>query len=266
MIKVADTSLSDLCAFADELADAAGAIACSGFRSPMVVERKADRTPVTEIDRQIETLLRQMIGARYPTHGITGEEFPDHNPDAPFVWILDPIDGTKSFISGIPTFGLLLAVLAGRTPVFGMIDMPVLGERWSSFAGGRTMANGLPCATSSCSSLADAIVLATSPDQFTPSEWTSFERVSGQARLRRFGGDCYAYGLLASGHVDLVMEAELQPYDFLALVRVVEDAGGLITDWQGQALDRNSGGRILAAANASLHAEALAFIAEEKSL
>jgi histidinol phosphatase-like enzyme (inositol monophosphatase family) len=169
--------------------------------------------------------------------------------------VIDPIDGTKSFISGMPTFGTLIALLDGGTPVLGVVDHPALRERWVGRVGLPTRCNGVVCRTSACTLLADAGLYATTPDMFKGAARTRFEAVSGRARMRRFGGDCYAYALLASGFIDAVIEAGLQPYDFLALVPVIEGAGGVITDWQGRPLGLDSDGQVVAAATRALHRE-----------
>ncbi|TNF12986.1 MAG: histidinol-phosphatase [Rhodobacteraceae bacterium] len=244
--------------FADGLADVTDAMALSFFRRPLDVEHKADLSPVTRADRAIETELRDRIARRFPTHGILGEEQESARLDASHVWVLDPIDGTKSFVSGMPTFGTLIACLAGGTPEIGVISIPPTGERWAGLRGAPSTLNGAPCRTSGRDRLADATLYTTTPDSFDAAGFARFEALSRRVGMRRFGGDCYAYGLLASGHVDLVVEMDLHPYDYMALVPVIEGAGGVITDWQGGALSLQSDGRVIAAASPALHAEALA--------
>lgn len=247
-----------LARFADGLADVTDAMAMTYFRKPLDVERKADLSPVTRADRAIETAMRDRIAERFPDHGIFGEEHENARLDAQHIWVLDPIDGTKSFVSGMPTFGTLIACLSDGVPEIGVISIPPTGERWMGGRGKTSTFNGLPCRTSARTSLADATLYTTSPDTFDPDGLQKFEALSCKVAMRRFGGDCYAYGLLASGHVDLVFEMDLHPYDYMALVPVIEGAGGVITDWTGQALGLLSDGRVLAAANPALHAEALA--------
>jgi inositol-phosphate phosphatase / L-galactose 1-phosphate phosphatase / histidinol-phosphatase len=247
----------DAAAFAESLANEAGPIALRYFRRPIAVEAKADASPVTEADRRIEALIRQRIRARYPTHGLLGEEHGREAGSDSLTWVIDPIDGTKSFISGMPTFGTLIALLDGATPVLGVVDHPALRERWVGRAGMSTRCNGVVCRTSACTRLSDAMLYATTPDMFQGAARTRFNAVSGQARQRRFGGDCYAYALLASGYIDVVIEAQLQPYDYMALVPVIEGAGGIITDWRGGALGLDGDGRVVAAATEALHGELL---------
>lgn len=227
------------------------------FRQPLAVERKADASPVTLADRSIEAALRARLSERHPDHAIYGEEHGSVRLGARHTWVIDPIDGTKSFIAGMPLFGTLLALLDQGRPVLGAIDMPALNETWIGRSGRPSTFNGRACRTAQRTNPADCILFATSPDIFEGEARTAFERVSANVGMRRFGGDCYAYGLLASGHVDLVVEAGLQPYDYLPLVPVIEGAGGRITDWQGAPLGLQSDGRVVVAANAALHQWAL---------
>ena len=172
--------------------------------------------------------------------------------------MLDPIDGTKSFITGSPLWGTLIALLHRGQPMLGLVDMPVLGERWLAVQGQVTLCNGQPVRVSTCQSLAQARIYTTSPDAFKPVEWAAFDVLSRRCALRRFGGDCYSYAQLAGGHIDLVVEAGLQPYDYLAMVSLIQSAGGVMSDWNGQPLGVGSDGRVVAAATPELHAQALA--------
>lgn len=246
-----------LAQFADGLADVTDAMAMSYFRKPLNVERKADHSPVTQADRAIEAAMRERIARQFPTHGVLGEEHEDARLDATHVWVLDPIDGTKSFMSGMPTFGTLIACLCGGTPELGVISIPAMGERWLGLRGRPSTLNGRPCRTSGRTALTEATLYTTTPDTFDQPGRAKFEALSGNVGMRRFGGDCYAYGLLASGHVDLVFEMNLHPYDYMALVPVIEGAGGVITDWYGQPLGLHSDGRVIAAATTALHQQAL---------
>ncbi|MFJ7440569.1 histidinol-phosphatase [Methylorubrum thiocyanatum] len=252
----------DVLAFAAELAEAARPIARAYFRTPLDIVTKADESPVTLADRAIEARLRGLIEARFPDHGIFGEEMgvkPGREPGTGPVWVIDPIDGTKSFVTGLPLFGTLIAFLDGGAPVVGLIDMPALDERWTGLPG-QARFGSEPARTSPCRSLSAARFFTTSPEGFSGADEVSYRRLTAKAALRRFGGDCYAYGLLASGHCDLIAETGLQPYDYMALVPVIRAAGGVITDWSGEDLTLASDGRVLAAATPELHAEALAIL------
>jgi inositol-phosphate phosphatase/L-galactose 1-phosphate phosphatase/histidinol-phosphatase len=244
--------------FAGELANSVRPLLLSHFRSPLDVISKPDDSPVTVADRAAEQHLRDSIQQRFPDHGIIGEET-GGKPRGAFNWIIDPIDGTKSFITGFPLFGTLIALSHEEKPFCGVIDIPFTGERWSAKPG-RTMYQSTVARTSTCGCVADARFYTTSPDMFIEGEAETFERLSRSARLRRFGGDCYIYGLLASGHCDIVLETGLHPYDYMALVPVVRGAGGCISDWEGRPLSLRSNGRVLASATPALHAEALAFV------
>jgi len=247
-------------AFALSLADAAGDVIRPYFRKPLAIRDKADLTPVTAADRVAEETMRALIEERFPEHGILGEEFGRVREDAEFVWSLDPIDGTKSFISGVPLFGTLIALTRGGRSILGVIDQPILRERWVGAVGRPTTLNGAAIRCRACPVLAAATLFATTPDMFKGEDAASFARVSDKVKLTRFGADCYAYGLVATGFVDLVLEASLEPYDFCAMVPIVEGAGGVATDWRGANLDLASDGRILVAGDRRAHGAALALL------
>jgi inositol-phosphate phosphatase/L-galactose 1-phosphate phosphatase/histidinol-phosphatase len=253
-----DLGYATMAAFAETLADAARPIALRHFRTTLLVETKSDHSPVTIADRAIEDLLRARIEARFPDHGIYGEERGRSDAGRRCTWVIDPIDGTKSFISGMPTFGTLVALCVEGLPKIGVIDMPALDERWTAAPGGPALWNGVACHTRQCRILGDAILYTTSPDAFAPAEWARFDAVSREARLRRFGGDCYSYGLLASGLIDAVIEVGLHPFDIMSAVPVIQAAGGVVTGWAGEALDLSSDGRVVAAATRELHDQLLA--------
>ena len=235
------------------LADAAGAVIRPYFRQRVEVIDKADASPVTIADRDSEAAMRRLIAERFPEHGIFGEEHGNERVDAEFVWVLDPIDGTKSFISGVPLFGTLIALLKNGAPVLGVLDQPISRERWLGVAGQPSTHNGNAIHTRACERLDAATVFSTSPDMFKGSDAEAFGRVRQGAKLMRYGGDCYAYGLCALGFVDAVVEASLKPYDFCALIPIIEGAGGIVTDWQGRRPGLVSDGRILACGDVVLH-------------
>ncbi len=261
------TAPTELLALANALADAAGSESMRHFRTPLDVITKADDSPVTLADRAAETAMRAILGAQRPVDGIYGEEHGPERLDAGHIWVLDPIDGTRSFITGSPLWGTLIGVLARHAGapgsqdttrvVLGMIDMPVLGERWVGQAGIGAQRNGVAVKASSCRSVSQARIVTTSPDIFSADEWQAFDALSKRCAMRRFGGDCYGYAQLAGGTIDLVVEAGLQPYDCLGPAGLIEAAGGVITDWRGRPLDLRSNGRVLAAATLALHAQAL---------
>lgn len=253
----------DLIAFAARLADAAGPLARRWFRQPVAVDQKADASPVTVADRQVEQAIRELILAERPDDGIIGEEFGDHRADgaSSLVWVIDPIDGTRAFITGRPSFGTLIALLDDGVPVLGVIDQPVIGDRWIGATGHPTTHNGVPARTRPCPALASATLSTTSPHAFDDGERAAFGRLDAKARDTTFGGDCYQYGLLAIGFLDLVVEAKHALYDFAALVPVVEGAGGRMTDWAGGPLRRGSQGQVVAAGDPRVHGEALALLA-----
>ncbi|HMK68849.1 MAG TPA: histidinol-phosphatase, partial [Stellaceae bacterium] len=231
------------------------------FRKGIAVDDKADLSPVTVADREAEAALRAAIERAYPADGILGEEYGALRLDARRVWVIDPIDGTKSFISGVPLFGTLIALVEDGEPVLGVIDQPISRERWIGARGHATTFCGAPVRTRACPMLGAATLYSTSPDMFQGSESESFGRLKSAVKLARFGADCYAYGLLAAGFIDVVVEASLKPYDYLAMVPVIEGAGGRIVDWEGRRLGLASGGRILACGDPTLLSSARALLA-----
>lgn len=249
--------LGDALRFANETADGAGRLALTHFRSRLDVEHKGDDSPVTIADRAVEAFVRERIAIRFPDHGILGEEEAPVRLDRARVWVVDPIDGTKSFVTGHPLFGGLMALLDNGVPCLGQIDMPALGERWSGVRGAPTTFNGIACTTSGCTDPARAHAYTTDPMLFSGPDHRVLDLLRRSVRLLRFGGDCYSYALLASGHCDLVIETGLEPYDYLPLVQVIRGAGGVITDWDGKDLSVASKGEVLAAATPQLHAAML---------
>lgn len=246
---------------AQRLADASGAIVRRYFRTKIAIDDKADESPVTIADREAEATMREIIDKAFPDHGVIGEEHGSHRADASHVWVLDPIDGTKSFITGRPLFGTLIALCRDGKPILGIIDCPALGERWVGAAGRPTTHLGKPVRTRACESLDRAALSTTSPLLFGAADFERFERVRKAVKLPVYGGDCFSYGLVAAGFIDLVIEVGLKVYDYAALVPVLEGAGGLITDWRGQMLGLQSDGRVIAAGDARAHAQAMALLA-----
>jgi histidinol-phosphatase len=246
---------------AERLAAASGAVIRDHFRTPFAVDQKADATPVTIADREAESAMRELIAAAYPNHGILGEEHGADRTDAEHVWVLDPIDGTLSFIAGKPIFGTLIALTRNGVPILGVIDQPINGERWLGAAGMQTRFNGKPVTTRACAILDQAVLNTTSPDLFEGGDKARFQGAAAACHRVLYGGDCYAYGLLASGFIDLVIEADLKPHDYCALAPVVAGAGGVITDWRNRGLTLESDGRVLASGDPALHAKAIEALA-----
>jgi len=235
------------------------------FRSRLSIEQKSDGTPVTEVDTALEARLRERIRHAFPEHGVIGEEGGSHLGRSGWVWVLDPIDGTQSFILGKPTFATLIGLMHMGEPVLGVIEHPALGDRWVGTVGSPTHFNGTPARVRPCARVSDAALSTTGPNWFAEDELVAFDRVRRIAKVQHWGGDCHAFGLLASGFIDLVIESSHELHDFCALVPVIEGAGGMMTDWAGQALGAKSGPRVIAAGDRRAHAEALALLSEAKS-
>jgi len=257
---MSDPCSPDLIALAHRLADASGPVISNYFRQPLPIDDKADASPVTAADREAEQAIRAILADARPDDGIIGEEFGDTNADAEFVWVIDPIDGTKSFITGRPIFGTLIALVQNGVPVLGVIDQPVNGERWIGAAGHETRFNGNIVQVRDCPALAGAVVGTTAADLFDADEAKHWQAIAATAKHAVYGGDCYTYAQLAAGFVDVVFESGLQTYDYAALAPVIDSAGGVVTDWQGNPLTLSSDGTVLACGDRRTHAEILALI------
>lgn len=247
---------------AARMADQARKIALRYFRKDCGLAIKADQTPVTLADKEIERDLREMLGTYRPDDGVFGEEMPATAQTAARQWVIDPIDGTGAFAIGSPLFGALIGLLDRDAPILGVIDACAMNERWVAHGGVATL-NGVACRTSGQQRLRHASVSATAVHQYPPEDYAVFERVAQSAAISRLGGDSYSYGLLASGFLDAVVESGLKPYDFLPIVPIVEAAGGVMTDWRGARLRLDSEGQVLAAASSELHAELLELIGRQ---
>ena len=253
--------------FAHQLADAAGAAILPHFRQRLTVDNKAGDggyDPVTAADRAAEQAVRRLVKARFPEHGFEGEEFGSEAPSAPWRWVVDPIDGTRSFVLGMPVWGTLIALSRDGVPILGIMDQPFTRERfWSS--GGAALLRGpdgrqTDLSSRACASLGEAMMMTTHPDLFAAgAEQDAFQRVKAKVRTCRYGGDCYAYCLLAAGHVDVIVEAGLKTYDVAALIPIIESAGGRITTWDGG--PAAGGGRIAASGDPRLHDALLELLA-----
>jgi len=251
----------DFSAFIGRLATSSGETILPFFRTSLSIDNKSathDFDPVTEADRAAEAVMRRLIKANFPQHGIVGEEFGNEREDADYVWVLDPIDGTKSFIAGFPIWGTLIALLHKGVPVFGMMHQPFIGERFygdNGSAGYKGPSGERRLAVRRCASLKEAVSYTTSPLLMNESDRATFGRIEKTVRLSRYGGDCYSYCMLAAGHLDLVVETELKPYDIAALIPIINGAGGIVTNWEGK--PAQNGGRIIAAGDPRIHEAAL---------
>jgi len=246
--------------FAETLADASRAMLVEAARRSYTGEMKSDGSPVTAIDLAVEARLREMISDTHPGHGIVGEEHGEANPDSEFVWALDPIDGTLPFLAGIPVYGTLIALLKGGVPVLGIIDMPATGERWVGVTGAPTLRNGEPVRTRSCDDLSQAMMSTSNMDYYDDNDRPVLERLKAATRLAVYGGSCLAYAQIASGRIDVCIDVAFDVFDYLALVPVIEGAGGVATDWQGRPLTMASGDRLVAAGDPRVHAASLLFL------
>ncbi len=254
-------SLIDFSQFVNELANLSGQAILPFFRTALTADDKSRGgafDPVTEADRAGEAVMRGLIRRTFPDHGVIGEEYGDENAGAEYVWVLDPIDGTKAFIAGLPLWGTLIGLMRNGSPAYGLMNQPYTGERFFGDGGSAAFRghNGeRRLKTRRCANLGDALLSTTSPKMFPGSTLAGYERVEREVRLARYGYDCYAYCMLAAGHIDLVVEAGLKPYDIVALIPVIEGAGGVVTGWDGG--PATNGGSILAAGDRRLHDAAL---------
>jgi inositol-phosphate phosphatase/L-galactose 1-phosphate phosphatase/histidinol-phosphatase len=256
---VTGASTTELLDFAHQLADAAAGVQRRWFRAELEIESKLDESPVTIADRETELLMREMIQARFPDHGIFGEEYGQQAVDAEYVWVLDPIDGTKSFICGRPQFGTLIGLVRNGQPLLGIIDQSILRERWVGVQGEPATFNGKPIRTRPCAGLSEAVLASYSRRMFPKGpQRDAFDALEERVYLSQFNTDCYGYGLLAAGFVDLVVEQDLFPYDYLPILPILAGAGAIVTDWKGRPVGMGSPGRVIVAGDARVHRQALA--------
>lgn len=232
-------------------------------RKPFHIEVKSDGSPVTTVDKAVEVRMREIITAEHPDHGILGEEGDAHAPNSEFVWVIDPIDGTLAFIAGIPVYGILLALLHNGIPVLGIIDMPVTAERWIGTNGHQTTRNGRPVRTRGCADLSMALMSTSNPDYYDHTNAPALERLKQATRFAVYGGSCMFYAQIASGRVDICIDVQFEIFDYLALIPVVQGAGGVFTDWEGNTAGLHSGSQYIAAGDPRIHEQALKVLSDQ---
>ena len=259
MPELSDAQIDELRVFSEELADAARAVITPYFRSALLIDDKPAASvtgqPVTRADRESEQAIRDLIMARYPDHGIVGEEFDDLNPEAEFCWVLDPIDGTRAFITGLPMFGTLIGLGYQGRPLLGVLDQPIMSDRFVGTARGSFL-YGIPIKTRKCANLEEAIYAVPDPRMMsTPAQEVVFQRLMRETHLTQFGGNCYAYGMLASGAIDLITESDLKIWDIFALIPIIEGAGGVVTGWTGVPAHKEAS--VVACGDPNLHTNVL---------
>ena len=255
-------ALSNFLPTAHRMADMAGGAIKRYFRAHAASECKADASPVTVADKEAETLMREMLAVTYPKHAVLGEEHGEKKTDSEYMWVLDPIDGTKNFMTGQPAFGTLIALLHNKEPVIGIINQPITEERWLGVKGMKTTMNGGVIKVRPCVDIAQALMSTTSPYLFAGDKRAAFERVREKVKFCVFGSDCYAYAMLASGHLDLVVESGLKAHDIMALLPILHGAGAIVTDWQGNSITLQEGEvDVVAASSAVIHEQVLKLLA-----
>ena len=248
--------------FAIKLADAAGITSMKYFRTSLDIDNKIDESPVTIADKNTELEIRSMIEKKYPNHGILGEEFDSINPGAEFIWVIDPIDGTRSYIAGHKDFGNLISLTENEKPIIGIINCPAHKERWVGVKNLHSTINQKPTKSSNVTNIEDAYLFTSGLYFDEPHLRSAVEKINNKVRYFRYGGDCYMYGMLASGLIDIVIEDTLKVHDYMALVNVIEGAGGVITDKFGNEISTDSQGSVVASANQELHSKLISLINE----
>ncbi len=246
--------------FANFLADESSIIITKYFRTKINIENKEDSSPVTIADQNTELKIRELISSKYPSHGILGEEYENINTKAEFVWVIDPIDGTRSFIAGHKDFGTLISLLHNNEPVLGIINCPAHNERWLGIKDHQTSCNDIKVNTSSKEKIEDSYLFTSGQFFYEPFLKKGFEKIKEQSKYFRYGGDCYMYGMLASGLIDVVIEDTLKAHDYMALVNIIEGAGGKITDKFGKNVSIESDGSLVASCNPNIHQELISII------
>ena len=254
-------SRKELLEFTNKFADKSGSILQKNYLKNFDIQKKLDGSFVTNIDKEIESLFRKLLKKSYPSHGVLGEEFGGQNLDAEYLWIIDPLDGTHSFISGKPLFGTLISCTKENVPFIGLIDIPIMKQRWIGGIGAGVFFNGRKCQNIKIkNSLKDSIVSSTSTLMFDTKDSLKVKEIYQKTRFPIFGTDCYAYGLLLLGKIDLIVEANLKPWDFMAQIPLIKELGGNISDWKGKKLDIDSDGKVIASMNNNHHKKLINFL------
>ena len=246
--------------FANLLADESEKIIFNYFRKKIDIKNKEDNSPVTIADQKVELRIRELINSKFPSHGILGEEYESFKIDSEFVWVIDPIDGTRSFIAGHKDFGTLIALLYKNKPVIGIINCPAHKERWIGIENQQTTLNNKLISTSSTKKIEESYLFTSGIYFDEPILRNGFEKIKNKSRYYRLGGDCYMYGMLASGLIDVVIEDTLKPHDYMALINVIEGAGGKVSDKFGNDININSDGSLVASCNKSIHKDLISII------
>ena len=254
------SNLEDLLLFSNYLADESAKIIKQYFRKSLIVSNKEDQSPVTIADKNTELRIRELIESKYPNHGILGEEFDEKKNNSEYLWVIDPIDGTRSFIAGHKDFGTLIALLYKNEPIIGIINCPIHKERWVGVKGRRTTLNNIEVKTSNVISLKNSYVSSSGLYFDNDHLRVGFNKIIKKSKYYRYGGDCYMYGMLASGLIQIVIEDTLKTHDYMALIPVIKGAGGCVTDKYGNEVNINSKGSIIATANKTLHKELIEII------
>jgi inositol-phosphate phosphatase/L-galactose 1-phosphate phosphatase/histidinol-phosphatase len=253
-------NLNEFVKFANLLADSASQTSMKYFRTKLEVDNKDDESPVTIADKETEKIIRDEIRKNFPNHGILGEEYENENLESEFIWVIDPIDGTRSYIAGHKDFGNLISLLHNNQPIIGIINCPAHNERWLGIKDVKTTCNGKNVLTSGIKKIENAYLFTSGVYFYEPFFRKGFETLKGKTKYFRLGGDCYMYGMLSSGLIDIVIEDTLKAHDYMALINVVEGAGGKISDKYGKPITLQSDGSLIASSSPQLHNEIINII------
>ena len=253
--------VNELLHFANSFADKSKKILKRKYLKNFNVKKKIDGSFVTDVDQEIESLFKKLLSKKFPNHGIIGEEYGSKNLESKYIWVIDPLDGTHSFISGKPLFGTLISCLKNNNPIIGVIDIPILNYRWYGGKDVGVYFNKKRCSKiKSQKMIKNSIISSTSPFMFNKNDQKKVVNIYNETRFPIFGTDCYAYGLLLLGKIDLIVEADLKPWDYMAQIPLIKELGGNITDWEGKDLNINSKGKIIASMSMNHHKKLIKFL------